>query len=109
MATLGAKSSLKKLNKKAILDVDVQKACETIVTPAAPMALRLQSNLLFVYHPHCVSGPKLILGSYGVTRVYYQQCGYILTDAEQTKNDMRLMLRAMQADTLNSEGENKGR
>ena len=48
VATLGSKSSLKRVTRKAILDVDVQKACETIVTPEAPMALRLQSNLLSV-------------------------------------------------------------
>lgn len=48
VATLGSKSTLKRVSRKAILDVDVQKACETIVTPEAPMALRLQSNLLFV-------------------------------------------------------------
>lgn len=48
VATLGSKSGLKKVSRKAILDVDVQKACEAIVAPAAPMALRLQSNLLYV-------------------------------------------------------------
>lgn len=78
VATLGSKSTLKKLSRKAILDVDVQKACETIVTPEAPMALRLQSNLL-----------------YGVTRVYAQQCGYVLTDVEQARNGMRALLRVM--------------
>ena len=46
VATLGAKSNLKKVNRKAILDVDIPKACETILAPEAPMALRLQSNLL---------------------------------------------------------------
>lgn len=46
VATLGSKSTLKKVNRKAILDVDVPKACETILAPEAPMALRLQSNLL---------------------------------------------------------------
>lgn len=46
VATLGAKSNTKKVTRKAILDVDVRKACETIVQPEAPMALRLQSNLL---------------------------------------------------------------
>lgn len=46
VATLGAKSNTKKVTRKAILDVDVQKACETIMEPDAPMALRLQSNLL---------------------------------------------------------------
>lgn len=46
VATLGAKSALKKVSRKAILDVDVSKTCETIGTPDAPLALRLQSNLL---------------------------------------------------------------
>lgn len=46
VATIGSKSNLKKVNRKAILDVDVKKACDTIIYPEAPMALRLQSNLL---------------------------------------------------------------
>ena len=46
VATLGSKSNLKKINRKAILDVNVPKACETILMPEAPMALRLQSSLL---------------------------------------------------------------
>jgi meiotic recombination protein REC8 len=46
VATLGSKSSLKRINRKQILDVDVAKACRTIVDPVAPMALRLQGNLL---------------------------------------------------------------
>ncbi|KAH6618684.1 hypothetical protein C7974DRAFT_436078 [Boeremia exigua] len=45
VATLGSKSSLKRITRKQMLDVDVAKACRTIVDPAAPMALRLQSNL----------------------------------------------------------------
>lgn len=49
VATLGARSTLKKVNKKAILEVNVPKACETIISPGAPMALRLQSNLLYVH------------------------------------------------------------
>ena len=48
VATLGSKSNLKKINRKAILDVDIPKACMTITQPEAPMALRLQSNLLCV-------------------------------------------------------------
>ena len=46
VATLGSKSTLKKINRKAILDVNVPKACQAIQAPEAPMALRLQSNLL---------------------------------------------------------------
>jgi len=49
VATLGTKSmSSKKVTKRAIQGVDVQKACETVMVPEAPMALRLQSNLLWV-------------------------------------------------------------
>lgn len=48
VATLGSKSNLKKVSRKAILDVDVVKTCGTIIEPAAPMALRLSSNLLWV-------------------------------------------------------------
>jgi hypothetical protein len=48
VATLGAKSNSRKINRKAIQDVDVPTACRTIKDPAAPMALRLQGNLLSV-------------------------------------------------------------
>jgi hypothetical protein len=46
VATLGQNSSLKKVPRKAILDVDVEKACNIIISPDAPMALRLQGALL---------------------------------------------------------------
>ncbi|KAM3415757.1 hypothetical protein BST61_g9268 [Cercospora zeina] len=92
VATLGAKSTLKKVSRKAILDVDVAKACETIITPEAPMALRLQSSLL-----------------YGVTRVYLQQCGYVLTDVESARNNLRAISRAMKQAELDAEGANKAR
>lgn len=48
VATLGSRSSLKSFTRKKILDVDVHRACDTIQNPEAPMALRLQGNLLFV-------------------------------------------------------------
>ncbi|KAF2446945.1 hypothetical protein P171DRAFT_519282 [Karstenula rhodostoma CBS 690.94] len=83
VATLGAKSNSKKINRKAIQDVDVQKACQTIINPAAPMALRLQGNLL-----------------YGVSRVYLQQCGYVLSDAQNVYNSMYLMLRSIEGAAL---------
>ena len=47
VATLGQTSSLKKVSRKAILQVNVPKACESILMPEAPLALRLQSNLLY--------------------------------------------------------------
>ena len=46
VATLGSKSTLKKVTRKAILDVDIPKACQTITNPETPLALRLQASLL---------------------------------------------------------------
>ncbi|KAF1916980.1 Rec8 like protein-domain-containing protein [Ampelomyces quisqualis] len=83
VATLGSKSSLKRINRKQILEVDVEKACQTIVDPVAPMALRLQGNLL-----------------YGVSRVYLQQCGYVLSDAQNAHNNMVMMLRTVKNHAL---------
>jgi meiotic recombination protein REC8, fungi type len=56
----------------------VHKACETIIDPGAPLALRLQSSLL-----------------YGVSQVYSQQCTYVLTDAEKVQSNMKTFLSAM--------------
>ncbi|KAL4782727.1 Rec8 like protein-domain-containing protein [Aspergillus varians] len=78
VATLGARSISRRLNRKTIQGVDVPKACGVIVDPTAPMALRLQSNLL-----------------YGVSRVYSQQCGYTLLDVQAMHEKMRHMLRSV--------------
>ncbi|KAF2130883.1 hypothetical protein P153DRAFT_206353 [Dothidotthia symphoricarpi CBS 119687] len=86
VATLGNKSSLKKINRKQILDVDVTKACRTVVDPVAPMALRLQGNLL-----------------YGVSRVYLQQCGYVLSDAQNVQSQIRVLLRTVKNAGLDPE------
>ncbi|KAL3460599.1 Rec8 like protein-domain-containing protein [Aspergillus heterothallicus] len=83
VATLGARSISRRLNRKTIQDVDVPKACNVIMDPVAPMALRLQSNLL-----------------YGVSRVYSQQCGYTLVDVQAMHDRMRTMLRSVAAGGL---------
>ncbi|KAL2838230.1 Rec8 like protein-domain-containing protein [Aspergillus pseudodeflectus] len=80
VATLGARSISRRLNRKTIQDVDVPKACNVIMDQVAPMALRLQSNLL-----------------YGVSRVYSQQCGYTLLDVQAMHDKMRTMLRSVAA------------
>ncbi|OLL25915.1 Meiotic recombination protein rec8 [Neolecta irregularis DAH-3] len=59
-ATLGSKASFKKIQKRDIINVDVSKACQYIVQPPEPLALRLSSNLMV-----------------GVTRIYSQQCGFL--------------------------------
>ncbi|KAL4917694.1 Rec8 like protein-domain-containing protein [Aspergillus aurantiobrunneus] len=83
VATLGARSISRRLNRKTIQDVDVPKACCVIMDPVVPMALRLQSNLL-----------------YGVSRVYSQQCGYTLLDVQAMHDRMRQMLRSVPAGGL---------
>ncbi|KAI1007849.1 hypothetical protein K3495_g384 [Podosphaera aphanis] len=79
VATLGPKSSTRRVTRKAILDVNLKKACETIIEPEAPMALRLLSNLL-----------------YGVTRVYTQKWDYLLSDTQAIQSSMRTFFKASQ-------------
>ncbi|PHH75973.1 hypothetical protein CDD80_1904 [Ophiocordyceps camponoti-rufipedis] len=81
-ATVAASKSggaLKRLTKKAVQEVNVPKACETIINPGAPLALRLQGSLL-----------------YGVSRVFSEQCRYVLSDAEKTQSDMMTFFRLVQ-------------
>lgn len=77
------KSHQKRVNKRTIQDVDVPRACDQILDPGAPLALRLQGNLL-----------------YGVSRVFADQCGYLLSDTEKTQNDMMTFFRAIKASHL---------
>ncbi|EGX45915.1 hypothetical protein AOL_s00112g104 [Orbilia oligospora ATCC 24927] len=64
VATIGPKTTLsKKVHKKEILEVNVAKACRTILQSENPLALRLQSNLLF-----------------GVSRVFCEQYNYLFAD-----------------------------
>ncbi|WZH49188.1 Rec8 like protein-domain-containing protein [Fusarium acuminatum] len=76
-ATVG-KSDPKRLSRKKIQEVNVPKACKVIIEPGAPLALRLQSNLL-----------------YGVSRVFAQQCRYVLSDAEKMQSDMMTFFRVI--------------
>ncbi|KAI1091359.1 Rec8 like protein-domain-containing protein [Rostrohypoxylon terebratum] len=72
VATVGTGAgSRKKVTRKAIQEVDVQKACGKIIEPGAPVALRLQGQLL-----------------YGVSRVYSQQCAYMLSDLQKIQMHM---------------------
>ena len=45
---------------------------------------------------------------YGITHVYAQQCGYVLTDAEATRTGMRTVFKALKADALDAVGGHKG-
>lgn len=44
--------------------------------------------------------PAYILYSYGVTRVYSQQCGYVLSDAQIAQSNMRALLKAVRTSAL---------
>ncbi|KAI5198926.1 hypothetical protein E4T39_06521 [Aureobasidium subglaciale] len=92
VATLGSKSTLKKVDRKEICAVNITKACQTIVSPEAPMALRLQSNLL-----------------YGVTRVYGEQCNFVLKDAQVEQNRIRALLRSLHAAPIELDGKHKAK
>jgi len=46
---------------------------------------------------------------YGVARVYAQQCGYVLTDAETARNNLRAVFKVMRASALDAQGGNKAR
>ncbi|KAI1851854.1 hypothetical protein JX266_002707 [Neoarthrinium moseri] len=83
VATIGNKPGARRVGKKAIQGVDVQRACRKIIEPGAPIALRLQGNLLF-----------------GVSKVYQEQCSYILTDAQKIQGHMMTFLRQISANQL---------
>lgn len=45
-ATLGAKSSFKKLPKRDVMGADIARLCDLIAEPGEPLALRLSSTLM---------------------------------------------------------------
>lgn len=91
VATIGSKSSGKKVTRKAIQEVDVQRACEKIIEPGAPIALRLQGNLL-----------------YGVSRVYNEQCGIMLKDTQKMQTHMWTFFRNFGANALDPDAGKGG-
>lgn len=81
MANLGHNSSSRRLTRKTIEGIDVPKACDTIEhPPGAPIALRLQGNLL-----------------YGVSGVYHKHGLYLLHDTEKMWASMRTYFREIQS------------
>ncbi|KAI0971952.1 Rec8 like protein-domain-containing protein [Xylaria arbuscula] len=86
VATTSNASSTRRVTRKAIQEVDVQRACGKILEPGAPIALRLQGNLL-----------------YGVSRVHSQQCTYLAADAKKIQDQMRFYFNAFSGNQLDSE------
>ncbi|KAI0076094.1 hypothetical protein K474DRAFT_1708496 [Panus rudis PR-1116 ss-1] len=62
-ATLGSKSSFRKLPRRSVVTADIAELCQLIAEPPEPLALRLSSNLMI-----------------GVTRVYKVKQDIFLTD-----------------------------
>ncbi|KAJ3578165.1 hypothetical protein NPX13_g2400 [Xylaria arbuscula] len=86
VATTSNTSGTRKVTRKAIQEVDVQRACGKILEPGAPIALRLQGNLL-----------------YGVSRVHNQQCTYLVADAKKIQDQMRFFFKAFPSNQLDPE------
>ncbi|KAI1276455.1 Rec8 like protein-domain-containing protein [Xylaria sp. FL0933] len=86
VATTSQTSSMRKVTRKAIQEVDVQGACGKILEPGAPIALRLQGNLL-----------------YGVSRVHNQQCTYLVADAKKIQDQMKFFFQAFPNNQLDLE------
>ncbi|KAK8073823.1 hypothetical protein PG994_004722 [Apiospora phragmitis] len=78
VATIGSRSQTKRVTRKAIQEVEIDKAVEKIIEPGAPIALRLQGSLL-----------------YGVSGVFKQQCQYLLTDAQKVNFHMNTFFKNM--------------
>lgn len=84
----GTSKIFKKLTKKDIQAVKLPTACSIITTPEAPLALRLQSQLLF-----------------GVSCVFREQVSYVLTDATKMQFD----LQTWRKNTMNHDLDEKAR
>ncbi|KAL1851020.1 R8 protein [Diaporthe australafricana] len=93
VASLGVHTTNRKLNRKAIDSVNVPKACDTIEKPpGAPIALRLQGNLL-----------------YGVSGVYLKKHIYLLEDSQKMWTHMRAFYRSLQLSPSNEIDMNAGK
>ncbi|KAK9237909.1 Rec8 like protein-domain-containing protein [Lipomyces kononenkoae] len=75
VATLGSKSSLKRVHRKDIISVSIPDACNLIIHPPQPLALRLSSNLL-----------------YGVTSIYDQQSGFLHSDVTSAYTKLKRVM-----------------
>ncbi|KAI0639429.1 Rec8 like protein-domain-containing protein [Trametes polyzona] len=84
-ATLGAKSSFKKLPKRSVLTADISQLCGLIAEPAEPLALRLSSNLMI-----------------GVARVYKVKQEIFYTDVTTCFNALKKAVQDLSAMSLHA-------
>ncbi|GAA6061417.1 hypothetical protein JCM10212_004475 [Sporobolomyces blumeae] len=89
-STIGAKGSgaVRKLSRKELLSCDLVKACEQIVAPEEPLALRLSSNLLA-----------------GVARVYQHQFRIYAADVTQFHQALKKSLAGALSVTLDASAQ----
>nr|WJN25048.1 meiotic cohesin complex subunit [Sporisorium sorghi] len=81
-ATLGDRSTVRRLSRKEILSVDIDKACEYVRRPSEPLALRLSSQLL-----------------YGVVKLYGLKAETLYADVVNVHADVRRRMLSMAATT----------
>lgn len=72
LATLGSKTSYRRLVRKDILSISIPQTCEIIGNPQSTIPLRLSSNLL-----------------YGVSLMYKQKIDYFLSDVSLIKTKLQ--------------------
>ncbi|KAJ7630924.1 Rec8 like protein-domain-containing protein [Roridomyces roridus] len=85
-ATLGSKSTFKKLPKRSVLTADISELCDLIVTPPEPLALRLSSNLMI-----------------GVARVYKVKQEIFMTDVTNCVASLKKVVQEMQSAAKNGD------
>ncbi|KDQ30809.1 hypothetical protein PLEOSDRAFT_1111526 [Pleurotus ostreatus PC15] len=81
-ATLGSKSTLKKLPRRDVLTADISQLCDLIMQPAEPLALRLTSNLMV-----------------GVARVYKVKQDMFMTDVTTCFNSLKKIVHELHTAT----------
>ncbi|KAK0208222.1 Rec8 like protein-domain-containing protein [Desarmillaria ectypa] len=79
-ATLGSKSTFKKLPKRSVMTADIAQLCDLIAEPSEPLALRLSSNLMV-----------------GVARVYKVKQDIFFTDVSHCVASLKKVVPEFQA------------
>ncbi|GAA5941140.1 hypothetical protein JCM3775_001316 [Rhodotorula graminis] len=76
-ATIGAKgtTAVRKLSRKELLTCNIVKACEKVIQPDEPLALRLSANLLF-----------------GISRVFSHKYALYAGDVQQVQQALRKVI-----------------
>lgn len=71
-ATLGDRSIVRRLTRREILRVDIDKACDYVRRPTEPLSLRLSSQLM-----------------YGVVKLYFHRTDLLYHDVSNVHSDVR--------------------